>query len=479
MQGLSNLKNFGKKSRFHIVGIGGIGMSGIAEILHNFGYYIQGSDMANNINTERLEKLGVKIFIGHNAENITSSDYVVISTSILENNIEYIAAKQKKIPIIRRSEMLAEIMKMKSSISITGSHGKTSTTSMIASLFESAGLDPTVINGGIINSKSTNAYVGNGDFMIVEADESDGTFIKVPSSIGVITNIDPEHLDYYKTFDNLYNSFKQFIHNLPFYGFAVICADHKTARKLSGEIIDRKVITYGIESTDVNIRAFNIRPEGVGSRFDVRVSLPLSHVEYTIEEIYLAIPGKHNVLNSLAAVAIGAELDFGIKSIKEGLLNFKGVKRRFTKTGEINGVVFIDDYAHHPEEVKATLATAKEIARDNNKIIAIFQPHRYSRFSSLFNEFVESMKDANEIYISPVYAAGENPIEGYDNNKLASALMAKFPEKKISAISGFQDLPNIYNTRANKGDIILFMGAGNITSWAYELPLLIQEQENE
>ncbi len=478
MQGLSNLKNFGRKSRFHIVGIGGIGMSGIADILHHFGYYVQGSDMNQNVNTERLAKLGIKIFIGHSPENINASDYVVISTSIQENNLEYIAAKQKKIPIIRRSEMLAEIMKMKSSISITGSHGKTSTTSMIASLFESAGLDPTVINGGIINSKSTNAYVGTGDFMIVEADESDGTFIRVPSTIGVLTNIDPEHLDYYKSFENLYNCCKQFIHNLPFYGFAVICADHKVSRQLSAEIIDRKVITYGIEFEEANIRAFNIRTEGIGSKFDVRVRLPLSNIEYTIEDISLAIPGKHNVLNSLAAVAIGAELDFGIKSIKEGLLNFKGVKRRFTKTGEVNGVIFVDDYAHHPEEVKATLATAKEIIRNNNKVVAIFQPHRYSRFSSLFDEFVESMKDADEIYVSPVYAAGEQPILGYDNNKLVSSLISKFPNKKISAISGFQELLAIYN-RASKGDVILFMGAGSITNWAYELPELMQEQQGE
>ena len=480
MQTLLNFKNYGKRSRFHIIGIGGIGMSGIAEILHNFGYYVQGSDMASNANTERLENLGINIFIGHKTENINMTDYVVISTSIQEDNIEYVAAKAKKIPIIKRSEMLAEIMKMKTSISISGSHGKTSTTSMVASLFEAAGLAPTVINGGIINAKSTNAYVGTGEFMIVEADESDGTFIKVPSSIGVITNIDPEHMDYYKTFDNLYGAFKKFVNNLPFFGFVVICADHKVARKLASEIIDRKVITYGIDSEDVNVRAYNIRSEITGSIFDVKVRLPLNNLEYVIENVRLSIPGKHNVLNCLAAISIAAELDFGIKSIKEGLLEFKGVKRRFTKTGEINGVLFIDDYAHHPAEVQATLSTARDVLKDQeiNKVIAIFQPHRYSRFVGLFDDFVECMFDANEVYVAPIYAAGEKPIEGYDHHKLASALAKKFPEKKIGAISGFDELQNIYTTRTSSGDIFLFMGAGNITNWAYELPILIDQQKN-
>lgn len=476
MQRMISLKNFGFLAKFHIIGIGGIGMSGIAEILHNLGYIVQGSDIAANYNTERLEKLGVKIFIGHETINIDSADYVVISTSIRSDNVEYIAAKEKHIPIIKRAEMLAEIMKMKTCVSISGSHGKTSTTSIVASVFEAAGLQPTVINGGIINTKSTNAYIGKGDYMIVEADESDATFIHVPSTIGIITNIDPEHLDYYQSFENLYNAFKSFIHNLPFYGFAVVCADHPVTLKLAEEIIDRKVITYGINSEDCHIKAYNIKSVIDGSQFDIKVRLPQSSVSYTIEGVSLSIPGEHNVLNCLAAVAVAAELDLGIRALKEGLQRFKGVKRRFTKTGEVNGIKFIDDYAHHPVEVKATLATARVVLQknSNNKIIAIFQPHRYSR-SHLFDDFIESLSAADEIYISPVYGAGETPTDDYSNNKFEKVMRQKFPGKEVKAISGPEELPNIIKARAKKEDIVLFMGAGNITSWAYEIPLILQK----
>lgn len=471
MQRLLNLKNFGQMAKFHIVGIGGIGMSGIAEILHNLGYRVAGSDMSSNYNTERLEKLGVKVYIGHDAENIDGADYVVVSTSIQPSNVEYTEAKKRHIPIIKRAEMLAEIMKMKMCVSISGSHGKTSTTSMVASVFEAAGLEPTVINGGIINAKSTNAYIGMGDYMIVEADESDATFINVPSSIGIITNIDPEHLDFYKNYENLYAAFKSFIHNLPFYGFGVLCADHPATRKLASEIIDRKIITYGIKSEDCNVRAYNIKNVIDGSKFDIKISLG-SNVEYTIENVHLSIPGEHNVLNCLAAVSVAAELDFGIKAIKEGLLRFKGVKRRFTKAGEVNGIRFIDDYAHHPSEIKVTLATARDVTNKENKVLAIFQPHRYSR-AHLFDEFVESLSLADEVYISPIYAAGEAPVGDYSNEKFAKVLKEKFPNKEVKAVLGIEDLPEIIKRSATKGDLVLFMGAGNITSWAYEVPKIL------
>lgn len=480
MKSLINLRNFGLAARFHIVGIGGIGMSGIAEILYNLGYEVQGSDLAENYNTTRLKDMGIKVFQGHNSENVLNADYVVISTSIKYDNPEYKEAYSKKIPIIKRSEMLAEIMRMKSCVSISGSHGKTSTTSMVASVFEAAGLNPTVINGGIINSKSTNAYVGEGDYLIVEADESDATFINIPSSIGIITNIDPEHLDYYKTFENLFNAFKNFVHNLPFYGFAVICADHEICNKLITEIIDRRVITYGIDSQDANIRAFNIKTGIDGSEFDIKINFPHSNVNYIIEKVYLAIPGRHNVLNCLAAVSVAAELDFGVRAIKEGLARFEGVKRRFTKTGEYKGARFVDDYAHHPAEVKATLATAKVVLPSvDNKILAIFQPHRYSRLSNLFSEFIDCFEDADELIISPVYAAGESKIEDFDHHKLANELKKKYPSKNIQTFEEASKLPDILDDKINSGDIVLFMGAGNITSWAYNVPKILNGEKIE
>ncbi|MDX1924825.1 MAG: UDP-N-acetylmuramate--L-alanine ligase [Rickettsiaceae bacterium] len=477
MQSLVNLRNFGASARFHIIGIGGIGMSGIAEILFNLGYNVQGSDLSQNDNTERLQKLGIKVYFGHDKSNILSADYVVISTIIKETNPEYQEALDKKIPIIRRAEMLAEIMRLKTCVSISGSHGKTSTTSMVASVFEAAGLHPTVINGGIINTKSTNAYVGKGDYMVVEADESDATFIKIPSSIAIITNIDPEHMDFYKNFENLYSAFRSFIRNLPFYGFAAVCADHPITRKLIEEVIDRKIIKYGIKSEDANVRATNIRTGLLGSTFDVHVNFAHNNVNYKIKDLHLSIPGEHNVLNCLAAISVAAELDFGIRAIKEGLASFKGVKRRFTTTGKYKDILFVDDYAHHPEEVKATLATAKvSLATPNNKIVTIFQPHKYSRLSNLFDDFVNCFTDTDDIYIAPVYEAGEKKIEDYDSSKLAGAIAAKYPQKTVKTFQTPDEIPAIVKNIAKDNDIVLFMGAGNITSWAYNVPEILNKQ---
>ncbi len=480
MQNLINLANSRTSSRFHIVGIGGIGMSGIAEILMNLGYYVQGSDIVINENTVRLQSLGMKVYHGHDPINITNANYIIISTIIKEDNPEYQEALLRQIPIIRRSEMLAEIMRMKTCISISGSHGKTSTTSIVASVFEAAGLAPTVINGGIINHKSTNAYVGEGKYLIVEADEADATFIKIPSSIAVITNIDPEHMDFYQDFETLYTAFKNFIKNLPFYGFGVLCADHPVTKKLASEIIERKVITYGIKSEDVNVRAINIRMGIDGSKFDVDVNFPHSGIYYSIKDLYLSIPGEHNILNCLSAIGIAVELDFGVRAVKEGLMQFKGVRRRFTRTGQYKNNIFIDDYAHHPAEIKATLATAQIVQKERGgKIIAIFQPHKYSRLSILFKDFVECFRDSDYLYIAPVYSAGEHPIEDYNHIKLQKAIIGKYSQKCVETFEHPEELPAIIKNIVSSNDMVLFMGAGNITKWANEVPNILNKESDE
>ncbi len=455
--------------RIHFVGIGGIGMSGIAEVMHNLGYNIQGSDLSSNYNTERLESLGVKIFIGHDASNIQNVDYVVISSAVKGENPEVKEAIRNQIPVIKRAEMLAELMRFKkTAIAISGSHGKTTTTSLTACMFEAAGLEPTVINGGIINNRSTNAYIGKGEYVIAEADESDGTFIRVPSTIGVITNIDPEHLDYYGNFENLIAAFKTFIVNLPFYGFSVACIDHKIVRELVSNIIERKVITYGINSKDAHVRALNIRSAAFSSVFDVEINLPRK-TSFIIKDVTLSTPGIHNVLNSLSSIAIAAEMDFDHDIIKNALKDFKGVKRRFTRVCEYNGIAVVDDYAHHPAEVEATLATARDVVKaTGSRVIAVFQPHRYSRLSNLFNDFVSCFEDADELYIMDVYSAGEMVIEGYNASSLIEAISKKYPDFKVSYMEGEDMLERIV-LNASSGDLLLMMGAGNITYLAANL----------
>jgi len=463
-------KTKGTLDTIHFVGIGGIGMSGIAEILYNLGYKVQGSDLVANYNTKRLEANGIKIFFGHDAENITNVSYVVISSAINRTNPEIEEALKRKIPVIRRAEMLAELMRLKCSIAISGSHGKTTTTSLVACLFEAAGLLPTVINGGIINNKSTNAYLGSGDYLIAEADESDATFIHIPSTIAVITNIDPEHLDFYNDFETLIKAFKSFITNLPFFGFAVACIDHPIVRTLVEEITERKVITYGIDSDDANIQAFNLSSDLTSSTFDVRINLTNINGTMIIEKITIPTAGRHNILNSLAAIAIGIELDFGIKIIKNGFSNFKGVKRRFTKVAEYNNAAVIDDYAHHPVEVKATLAAARDIAdKQNGKVIAIFQPHRYSRLSYLFDDFMTCFNDANQLYITDIYAAGEQAIEGISGEHLVNKIKSSGSHPFAEFIHSHETIPEIIMKIAKPGDLIVMMGAGSISSWANNL----------
>lgn len=462
-------RNKGVLNTIHFVGIGGIGMSGIAEIMHNMGYLVQGSDLSSNANTARLSAHGIKVFQGHEKANLKNVSYVVVSTAIKSDNPEVVAAKELMIPVIRRAEMLAELMRLKCSIAISGSHGKTTTTSLVSCLFEAAGLDPTVINGGVINNKSTNAYLGQGDYLIVEADESDATFIKIPSTVGVITNIDPEHMDYYKDFDELKFAFKSFIRNLPFYGFGVACIDHKVVRSLVEEITERRVITYGIESEDAHIRAVNIVSDTYSSTFDIRIRQQNIHGETIIENIKIPTPGKHNVLNALAAIAIGVELDFGIKVIKNGFENFRGVKRRFTLVGEYNGAEIIDDYAHHPVEIEATLATAKDVvSKRKGRVVAIFQPHRYTRLQNLFEEFASCFARADKVYILDVFSAGDEPIEGINSRSLVESINANHIEANY--IKKHEDIVQIVSREAKKGDIILMMGAGNITTWANQLP---------
>jgi len=455
----------------HFIGIGGVGMSGIAEILHNLGYKVQGSDLVENYNTKRLESYGIKIFVGHEAQNITNVSYIVVSSAINRNNPEVKEALERKIPIIRRAEMLAELMRLKCSVAVSGSHGKTTTTSLVACLFEAAGLRPTVINGGIINNRSTNAYLGSSDYLIAEADESDATFINIPSTIAIITNIDPEHLDYYKDFETLIDAFRSFITNLPFYGFAVCCIDHKTVRELVSNITERKIITYGIDSADANVTAFNINTDIASSTFDVKISLPNVSGVTIIEKITIPTPGRHNILNSLAAIAVGIELDFGIKSIKNGFSSFRGVKRRFTKVAEYNNASVIDDYAHHPEEIKATLSTAKNIAnKQNGKVIAIFQPHRYSRVQHLFDDFMCCFDDADIVYVTDIYAAGESPIEGITAQNLVNKITENKHHNRANFLAALEDSVDIIVQKASSGDMIIMMGAGNISNFANELP---------
>jgi len=458
----------------HFIGIGGIGMSGMAEILHTLGYKIQGSDLSENYVTERLKKNGIKIINNHVAANVEGASLIVRSTAVKDDNPEVISARDFNIPIIKRSDMLAELMRFKHAISISGTHGKTTTTSLISTIFDAADLKPTVINGGIINQRGTNAYFGEGDYLIAEADESDGTFIRVPSYVAVITNIDPEHLDYYGTFENAKLAYRIFIENLPFYGFAVLCYDHPVVREIGTSIVDRRIIRYGINETDVDIRAENIRQLESGMVFDVVLNENYARkkrlTDNTIKDIYLGIHGRHNVLNSLAAIAVSIEKNIPIDTIKKALQEFSGVRRRFIKTGEVNGVTIIDDYAHHPEEIKATLSTARSLAdMKGGNVIAVMQPHRYSRLKDLMVDFSKSFANANTIIVSDIYSSGEDPIEGVTSEALISAIKNNANQTAIK-LDDPNKLAKKINTLAKSSDIVVLLGAGSITKWAYELP---------
>ncbi|MBL4597720.1 MAG: UDP-N-acetylmuramate--L-alanine ligase [Rhizobiaceae bacterium] len=450
----------------HFIGIGGIGMSGIAEVLHNLGYDVQGSDMADGANVQRLRKKGIPVHIGHKAENLGDAAVVVASSAIKADNPERLAAYERRIPLVRRAEMLAELMRFKKSIAIGGTHGKTTTTSMVATLLEAGGLDPTVINGGIINAIGTNARMGNGEWMVVEADESDGTFLKLPADVAVITNIDPEHLDHYGTFDAVRDAFSQFLHNVPFYGFGVVCLDHPEVQALVSKVSDRRVITYGA-NPQADIRFRDVETKGANSHFNVDIHDRKTGETTTIEDLVLPMPGLHNVSNASAAIAIAHELGLSGDQIREGIAAFSGVRRRFTHTGNWNGVDIYDDYAHHPVEIKAVLSAAREAA--SGRVIAIKQPHRYTRLESLFDDFCACFNDADTVLVAPVYAGGEQLIEGADSAALVAGLRSG-GHRDVRLISGPEEIAGIVADIAKPGDIVIFLGAGDITQWAYDLP---------
>jgi UDP-N-acetylmuramate--alanine ligase len=450
----------------HFVGIGGIGMSGIAEVMHNLGYQVQGSDIAQNANVDRLRTLGIKVEVGHRAENLGESRVVVISSAVKSDNPEVAAARKAMMPVVRRAEMLAELMRLKWAIAVGGTHGKTTTTSLIAAVLDAAALDPTVINGGIINAYGTNARLGEGDWMIVEADESDGTFIRLPATIAVVTNIDPEHLDFYGDFETLKAAFRTFVDAIPFYGFATLCIDHPEVQALIPHLSDRKIITYGM-SPLANVRCENISLDMSGAQFDVAISDRITGGERRIEGIQLPMFGHHNVLNALAAIAVGAELGVDDDTIRTGLARFTGVKRRFTKTGEVDGITIIDDYGHHPVEISAVLKAARSAAA--GRVIAVVQPHRYSRLASLFEEFCTCFNDADHVVVADVYPAGESPIEGMDRDGLIEGLHAH-GHTQVTGLFAPKHLAAVIDDIAGPGDLVVCLGAGNITAWAQALP---------
>jgi len=450
----------------HFVGIGGIGMSGIAEVLHNLGYRVQGSDLTDSANVRRLIDLGIPVAVGHEAENLGTAEVVVISSAVKSDNPEVIAARVRRIPVVRRAEMLGELMRLKWSLAIAGTHGKTTTTSMIGALLETAQLDPTVINGGIINAYGTNTRLGAGDWMVVEADESDGTFTRLPATIAVITNIDPEHLDYYESFDALRQAFEDFVGNIPFYGFAALCIDHPVVQQMIPKLSDRRVLTYGF-SPQADIRAVDVRLGRDGARYDIVISDALADRGRTVPDLFLPMFGRHNVQNSLAAAAIAEAMALGDDALRAALNNFKGVKRRFTRTGEWKGVTVIDDYGHHPVEIAAVLKAARAIVA--GRLIAVVQPHRYTRVSHLFEGFCTCFNDADMVVVADIYAAGEAPIEGVSRDALVAGLI-EHGHRYVRPLSDPSELAPMIREMARPGDMVVCLGAGSITGWANSLP---------
>lgn len=454
----------------HFIGIGGIGMSAIAEVLHNLGYPVQGSDAAEGANVKRLREKGIAVHVGHRAENLGASEVVVTSTAIKHDNPERVEAKERLIPIVRRAEMLAELMRFKQAVAVGGTHGKTTTTSMVGQLLETGGLDPTIINGGILNAIGTNARMGDGSWLVAEADESDGSFLKLPADIAIVTNIDPEHLDHYGTFDKAKEAFKTFVENVPFYGFGVMCIDHPEVQALVGRIEDRRLVTYG-NNPQSDYRFHDVRPQGAKSTFDVTVRDRKTGEDQTIKDLVLPMPGIHNVSNATAAIAVAHQLGVPAEKLREGLANFKGVRRRFTHTGMWNGVDIFDDYAHHPVEISAVLKAARSAVKSAGKgrVIAIKQPHRYTRLNDLFDEFSSCFNDANTVLVAPVYEAGELPIEGINSKALVSA-MKSAGHRDARSIDSPDEIAPLIREIVEDGDYVIFLGAGDITAWAHALP---------
>ena len=460
----SGLRSFG---RVHIVGIGGIGMSGIAEVMHVMGYEVQGSDLGDNANTQRLRDMGINVAVGHAAENVAGAGVVTVSSAVQADNPEVIAARQNHIPVVRRAEMLAELMRLKPCITIAGTHGKTTTTSLTAAMLDAADLDPTVINGGIINAYGTNARLGQGDWMVVEADESDGTFVRLPATIGIVTNIDPEHLDHYGDFDGLRAAFDSYIANIPFYGVGIVCLDHPEVQALVGRVTDRRLITYGL-SEQADMRAVNIREDGLKQHFDIVYRDRRNDADIEIKQLCLPMAGKHNLQNALAAIAAGLELGATADTIAAALNGFGGVRRRFSTVGEVGqGVRIFDDYAHHPVEIEAVLESARAVT--SGRVVAIMQPHRYTRLRDLFSEFCACMNGADTVLVLPVYEAGEPPIEGMNSAALADGLRAH-GHRHVIALAHDKDLPDALADTLQADDVVICMGAGSISQLAYKLP---------
>lgn len=450
----------------HFVGIGGIGMSGIAEILYNLGYAVQGSDIAESANVLRLRGLGIDISIGHDGANLKEAEVIVISSAVKSDNPEVIEARARLIPVVPRAEMLAEIMRLKWGIAVAGTHGKTTTTSIVAAVMDAGKFDPTVINGGIINAYGTNARLGDGDWIVVEADESDGTFMKLPATIAVVTNIDPEHLDHYGDFDTLKAAFVTFVQNIPFYGFATMCIDDPEVQALISAVSDRRIVTYGL-SPQADIRATDISADPTGSHFNVIVSNRITATSVDLGTFTMPMVGDHNIRNALAAIAIAQEMGVEPDVLKRALMNFSGVKRRFTRTGVVNDVTIVDDYGHHPLEIAAVLAAARTSTRRN--VIAVVQPHRYSRVSDLFDEFCTCFNDADTVIVADIYAAGEAPMPGIDRDALVDGIRAR-GHRHVVPLDDADSLASLVADLAKPDDFVICLGAGNITAWANDLP---------
>ncbi|MGR4000761.1 MAG: UDP-N-acetylmuramate--L-alanine ligase [Alphaproteobacteria bacterium] len=464
----------------HFVGIGGIGMSGIAEVLHSLGFTVQGSDQNNSPNLQRLKKLGIQTFHGHNKNNLQNAEVVVFSSAVSNNNPELIHAKQQFIPTVHRSEMLAELMRLKHSIAIAGTHGKTTTTSLISHSLWKTQLNPTTINGGIVNDWGSNAKLGNSNWMVVEADESDGSFNNLRATIAVVTNCDTEHMDFWKTKENLHNAFKDFIHGVPFYGFSVLCLDHPVISKMAKETEDRRVITYGL-SSHAEVHAQNIQMDNLGMKFNLVIAPRGSNTQQQIQSVFLPLMGKHNVQNTLAAIAVAHGLGLNIQQVANSFSDFSGVKRRFTRIARINNINFIDDYAHHPVEIKAVLETAKQsLARQTKtkgRVIAVIQPHRFSRLHDMLEDFSTAFDEAAAVFVTPVYAAGEKPREGVNHHTLVNKLK-RHGHRRAKAVSDINELSQQLATELSPEDCVVFLGAGDITKWAEDIPNILAQRWN-
>jgi UDP-N-acetylmuramate--alanine ligase len=456
----------------HFVGIGGIGMSGIAEVMHNLGYTVQGSDLSEGPSVERLRRRGIEVFVGHKAANLGDAAVVVTSTAVKRDNPEVAAALERRIPVVRRAEMLAELMRLKKTVAVAGTHGKTTTTSMVAALLDAGGIDPTVINGGIIESYGSNARLGDSEWMVVEADESDGSFLRLDGTIAVVTNIDPEHLDHYGSFDAVKKAFVEFIENVPFYGLAVLCIDHPEVQAVIGNVRDRRVLTYGL-SAQADLRGENIRSQDGGNMFDA-VLRDRDGKERRIGDVFIPMPGRHNVQNALAAIGVALEMGCSDDTIRSGFAQFGGVRRRFTRVGEVGGATIIDDYGHHPVEIRAVLAAAREAVSTGagGRVIAVVQPHRYTRLRDLMREFQTAFNDADMVYAAPVYPAGEAPIAGVDSAHLVEGMRAS-GHRSVSEIAGPDELAAELAQVVEPGDLVVCLGAGDITKWAAGLATAI------